>query len=97
MSSLSLHPLTSEKNGDMRFNARPVMWNNSNCVGLAFCSDEAGQVYGDIHRERQFEVSIFNLSDVDAEILSGVGRIPPERRAELLPLIREIIKQEEPF
>jgi len=93
--SLSIHAQKYfAKKGDVSFEAGSVMWDNANCLTLSFVSKEEGKnQFGD-RVDSKTEVSIFHLSNTDAEILSTIGKLDAEHRAELLPILRHMMEDQ---
>lgn len=72
---------------------------NSNSIELVFTSPEYNARKDPTGPEDGFQVAdhitVFRLSAVDAELLSSIGLMSDKQRAEILPIVREILEQTE--
>jgi len=94
--SSAIFPQTTREVGSLRYSSSHMYNpNNSNGCTLTFSSNE--------HRNKRFpspleiihEISVFYLSDTDAEILSTVGMLDDDHRADLIPMIRQCLDDQE--
>jgi len=92
----SIFPQSTNKVGSLKFSA-PRMYNqnNANACTLIFSSNE--------HRNEQFfsprevsqDIVVFYLSNTDAEILSTVGMLDDDYRADLVQILRRFLSEQE--
>ena len=92
----AIFPRMNREVGSLRYSSSHMYNpNNSNGCTLTFSSNE--------HRNKRFplpveiihEISVFYLSDTDAEILSTVGMLDDDHRADLIPMIRQCLDDQE--
>lgn len=77
-------------------NFRP---DNGNSIELVFTSPEYNSKTDPTGPEDGFQVAnkitVFHLSAVDAELLASIGLMSDKQRAEILPIVREILAETE--
>lgn len=92
--SVSIHPGGIAKPGSLKFTTpRPWDPDNGNSLRMDFCSNEYYDRTGEGIFQHKNEISVFDLSATDAEILSSVGLLDAQRREALLPVLRHMLEE----
>ena len=92
--SMSIHPQGTNEKGRLRFTSSRQFWaDNGNAVTLNFSSRERNARY-DFDTVEQ-EITVYHLSDISAEVLASVGLLNDDKRAELIPILRHMIADQE--
>ena len=90
---LSVFPQTMDD--ELKFSAGEVSLTNSNGVTLKFSSFE----YNDKDQRGSFKVentvTIYRMNTATAECLSIVGRLDETYRAKLVPILRDMLAEQE--
>ena len=91
---LSIHPQYSPASG-LNFTAGgPRARHNANVITLKFTSAEYNASVANANPGFTVgtDVTLFGLSDTDADILANVGRLDEDRRKDLLPVIERLLE-----